>query len=51
MAVASFRFYAELNDFLSTQKREVSIEHCFTERASIKDIIEALGVPHPEVVY
>jgi uncharacterized protein len=49
MAVASFRFYAELNDFLSTQKREVSIEHSFTERASIKDMIEALGVPHPEV--
>ncbi|GAA6618513.1 hypothetical protein NUACC26_043240 [Scytonema sp. NUACC26] len=49
MAVASFRFYAELNDFLPTQKREVSIEHSFTERASIKDMIEALGVPHPEV--
>jgi uncharacterized protein len=49
MAVAFFRFYAELNDFLSIQKKEVSIERPFTERASVKDTIEALGVPHPEV--
>ncbi|GAB1541665.1 Mut7-C RNAse domain-containing protein [Scytonema sp. NUACC21] len=49
MAVASFRFYAELNDFLPVDKKQVVIEHFFTERASIKDTIEALGVPHPEV--
>jgi hypothetical protein len=49
MAKATFQFYAGLNDFLSPDKRQVRIEHSFGERASIKDMIEALGVPHPEV--
>jgi uncharacterized protein len=49
MACAYFRFYAELNDFLSSQKKQIKIAHFFTERASIKDMIESLGVPHPEV--
>ncbi|MEC4818911.1 MAG: Mut7-C RNAse domain-containing protein [Scytonema sp. PMC 1069.18] len=49
MAVASFHFYAELNDFLPPHKREVTIAHAFNEKASIKDTIESLGVPHPEV--
>ncbi|MBD2356211.1 Mut7-C ubiquitin/RNAse domain-containing protein [Tolypothrix sp. FACHB-123] len=51
MAVAYFHFYAELNDFLPRNKRHVKIIHNFTERASIKDTIESLGVPHPEVDY
>lgn len=51
MAVAYFQFYAELNDFLPRNKRQVKINHFFTERASIKDMIESLGVPHPEVDY
>ncbi|MBW4687270.1 MAG: Mut7-C ubiquitin/RNAse domain-containing protein [Komarekiella atlantica HA4396-MV6] len=49
MAVASFYFYAELNDFLPRHQKQVRISHSFNERASIKDMIEALGVPHPEV--
>lgn len=49
MAVANFYFYAELNDFLPRHKKRVRIAHSFAERASIKDMIEALGVPHPEV--
>ncbi|BDA74196.1 hypothetical protein RIVM261_043280 [Rivularia sp. IAM M-261] len=49
MGVAYFSFYAELNDFLPRHKREVSICHNFTERASVKDVIESFGVPHPEV--
>ncbi len=49
MARATFQFYAELNDFLPPNKRQVRIEHFYEERASIKDMIEALGVPHPEV--
>lgn len=49
MAVAFFYFYAELNDFLPRHKKQVKISHSFAERASIKDMIEALGVPHPEV--
>ncbi|MDJ0618707.1 MAG: Mut7-C RNAse domain-containing protein [Calothrix sp. MO_192.B10] len=49
MFVASFSFYAELNHFLPKHKKQSPINHNFTERASIKDTIEALGVPHPEV--
>lgn len=49
MAVAYFHFYAQLNDFLPPYKRQVKIAHFFADRASIKDVIEALGVPHPEV--
>jgi uncharacterized protein len=49
MAVATLLFYAELNDFLPRHKRQVSISYDFTERASVKDIIESFGIPHPEV--
>ncbi len=49
MARAIFRFYEELNDFLPPERRKVAFIHAFDRRASIKDMIEALGVPHPEV--
>jgi uncharacterized protein with PIN domain len=44
-----FRFYAELNDFLPLERRRVEFIHGIKETASIKDVIESLGVPHPEV--
>src|SRR5215208_230994 len=43
------RFYAELNDFLPARLRQVSFEHAASEGASVKHVIEALGVPHTEV--
>lgn len=46
---AEFRFYEELNDFLPAERRKVSFTLDFSRRASVKDMIEALGVPHPEV--
>jgi len=46
---ASFRFYAELNDFLPRRKRQVEFQYCFGDHTSIKHLIEALGVPHTEV--
>ncbi len=49
MAVAHFRFYEELNDFLPPHRRKVAFEHRFHRRASVKDMIEALGVPHAEI--
>lgn len=49
MAIANFRFYAELSFFLPPSKRQVEFIHYFEKRASIKDVIESLGVPHPEV--
>ena len=49
MATAWFRFYEELNDFLPPAQRKLEFEHRFDRRASIKDMIESLGVPHPEI--
>jgi hypothetical protein len=46
---ATFSFKAELNDFLARHNRRKTIEHTFDWRASIKDMIESLGVPHSEV--
>jgi uncharacterized protein with PIN domain len=45
----SFRFYGRLNDFLPARRRAVRFAHHLVAPASIKDTIEALGVPHPEV--
>lgn len=49
MIEVSLRFYAELNDFLPHAKRQSTFVHRLKERAAVKDVIEALGVPHPEV--
>lgn len=49
MAQATLRFYEELNDFLPPAQRKVAFAHAFNRRTSVKDMIEALGVPHPEV--
>jgi uncharacterized protein with PIN domain len=46
---AYFRFYEELNDFLPRQKQKVKFPHSFILRESVKDMIEAIGVPHAEV--
>ncbi|HYX17681.1 MAG TPA: Mut7-C RNAse domain-containing protein, partial [Nostoc sp.] len=51
MAIAYFFFHGELNHFLPRHHKQVKISHFFEERASIKDIIESLGVPHPEVAF
>lgn len=46
---ANFRFYEELNDFLSIEKRKIIFSHQFMQSSSVKDIIESLGVPHTEI--
>jgi hypothetical protein len=43
------RFYEELNDFLPHEKRKISFQHHFKQPGSVKDMIEALGVPHTEI--
>jgi len=43
------RFYAQLNDFLPAMRRQRRFRHSLVSPASVKDVIEALGVPHPEV--
>ncbi|MFA5083511.1 MAG: Mut7-C RNAse domain-containing protein, partial [Hydrogenophilaceae bacterium] len=49
MVTASFRFYEELNDFLTPERRYRSFTCTCARDASIKHQIEALGVPHTEV--
>jgi uncharacterized protein with PIN domain len=49
MATATFRFHGSLNDFLARNRRHVAFTHSFASRVSVKDVIESLGVPHPEV--
>lgn len=49
MSKATFRFYEELNDFLPKHRRKTSFEADFKGKRSIKDMIEALGVPHTEI--
>lgn len=46
---ATFRFYAELNDFLPRGRRKRSFAHRFRGTPPVKDTIEAIGVPHTEV--
>ena len=49
MKQATFRFYAELNDFLKPERRHQDFDHSFWGNPSVKDTVEALGVPHTEV--
>ncbi len=44
-----FRFYAELNDFLPPSARGGEFGVVCASTASVKHVIEALGVPHTEV--
>lgn len=43
------RFYAELGDFLAPAQRARTRSEPLERRTSVKDYIEACGVPHPEV--
>lgn len=49
MHQAFFRFYGNLNDFLMPEYRQVEFIRIVKDRGSIKDAIEGIGVPHPEV--
>jgi hypothetical protein len=48
-ASATFRFYEELNDFLPSARRKVDFSVPVPRAATVKHMIEALGVPHTEV--
>ena len=48
-AVAEFRFYEELNDFLPRERRKQAFAYECARRATVKQAIEAIGVPHTEV--
>jgi uncharacterized protein len=43
------RVYAELNDFLPPDRRSVTFRQPLGLRQTVKDLIEATGIPHTEV--
>jgi uncharacterized protein with PIN domain len=49
VAVAWFRFYAELNDFLPAPSQGKLVKRHFDVTGPVKDLIESFGVPHTEV--
>ncbi len=46
---ASFRFHGELGDFLPRGRRGSRFDYQYARAATLKNAIEALGVPHTEV--
>jgi len=49
MPHATFRFHDSLKFFLPRKQKNQPITHTFDWKASIKDMVESMGVPHPEV--
>lgn len=48
MATAWFRFHGELHAFLPRARRGESFSHACARAATLKNAVEALGVPHTE---
>ncbi|MDK2980355.1 MAG: uncharacterized protein PWQ55_702 [Chloroflexota bacterium] len=46
---ASFRFYAELNEFLPKDRQYQTLQVRFNDGQSVKHLIESSGIPHTEV--
>lgn len=46
---AFFKLHGELNDFLPVQHKHRTVQYEFEGNPSVKDCIEAIGVPHTEV--
>jgi uncharacterized protein with PIN domain/sulfur carrier protein ThiS len=49
MVTATFRFYGELNAFLAPARRQGAFTAPCAQNATVKHMVEALGVPHTEV--
>ncbi len=49
MSPLRLRFHGPLNDFLAPERRGVEFTHPLPAPCSVKDLIESLGPPHPEV--
>lgn len=43
------RLYGALNDFLAPERRGTEFLHPFTGSPAVKDLLESLGPPHPEL--
>lgn len=44
-----FKFHGQCQDFLENNATHTWLDYRFDDRPSVKDAIEAIGVPHPEV--
>jgi len=49
MPAAVFRVYGILNDFLPERRKGVSFQAEFAAHETVKHILEAIGIPHPEI--
>jgi uncharacterized protein with PIN domain len=49
MNQVTIRIYGPLNDFLSATQRQVELRVSFAGPRSVKDLVEGIGVPHPEI--
>jgi len=49
MRHATLRLYGELNDFLPREHQRMSFHQTFEVSGSVKDLIQAQGVPHTEI--
>ncbi|MGD2035339.1 MAG: Mut7-C RNAse domain-containing protein [Bacteroidales bacterium] len=45
----TFRFYAELNDFLPLEKKQHCFEHTFKTPVTVRETIESFGIPLSEI--
>lgn len=43
------RAYAELNDFVAPESRGATVRRPFRSHQTVKDVLEAMGIPHTEV--
>ncbi len=48
-ATVVVRFHGVLRDFLPAHRRETPLRRPIAGRPSVKDVLEAAGVPHPEI--
>jgi hypothetical protein len=49
MRIAQLQFFGELNDLLPPGKRNTSFREQIDDHASLKHVIESLGIPHTEI--
>ena len=45
------RAYAELNDFLAPDSRGMTVRRPFRSHQTVKDVLEAMGIPHSTAAY
>lgn len=49
MRAITVRLYGELNDFVPPAQRHMAFACQYQDHPSVKDLLEGIGVPHPEI--